>query len=81
MQFDRLVRDALGSVEGPVARRDGVVVDQLDGAFEDVHGELIDPAVPVALVELLAVVWVPEEPGPHAHLRSQGVVSCSGHLF
>jgi len=49
--------------EGPVAGGDGLVVladGHGDGAGEDVKRELLNPLVPVALVELGAVCGVPE---------------------
>ncbi len=68
VEFDELVGHALRPVEGPVAGRDVVVVDEVDGALENVQRVLVDPAVPVALVELLTVGRVAEEAGADAHL-------------
>jgi len=51
------------SKEGPVAGGDGLVVlanGHGNGAGEDVQRELLNPLVPVALVELGAVCGVPE---------------------
>ena len=48
----------VGPKEGPVAGGDGLVVladRHGDGTGEDVEGELFNPLVPVALVELGAV--------------------------
>lgn len=63
-----------GAIEGPVAGCDTRVIDDGDGAVEDVESEALHPTVPVALVELVASVWVSEEPRALAHLRAQGVV-------
>ena len=71
---------AIWTEEGPVAGRDGLVVlPDRHGhrAREDVEGELLDPLVPVALVELGAVLRVAEQPGPLAHLGPQRLVEGS----
>lgn len=57
------------TVERPVAGRDARVVDDGDGAVEDMEGEPVQPPVPVTLVELVAGVWVTEEACTLTHLQ------------
>lgn len=40
------------------------------------EGELLNPLVPVALVELGAVCGVSEQARPLTHLRAQGLIEC-----
>ena len=65
---------ALGTIEGPVAGGDAGVIAEHDRAGEDVNGELVDPLVVVAFVELVAVGRVPEKSGSFANLGADGVV-------
>ena len=57
-RLDERIALTVGSQEWPVAGRDGLVVlahRHGHRAGEDVQGELLNPLVPVALVELSAV--------------------------
>ena len=65
---------ALRAVERPVASRNAGVVAKHDGAREHVNGELVDPLVVVAFVELIAVGRVTEKSGPLANLWTDGIV-------
>ena len=40
------------------------------------EGELLNPLVPVTLVELGAVCGMSEQARPLAHLRTQGLIEC-----
>jgi hypothetical protein len=55
VQLDRFMRYTSGSVQRPIAGSDVVIVHKVNGAFENVNCVLVNPAIPVALVELLTV--------------------------
>jgi len=74
--------DASRAIEGPVTGGDELIVDQMDGTFEDVQRVLVDPAIPVTFVELLTIGRMSEESRPVADLRAQRlVVAGRSHAF
>jgi len=58
------------AIKRPVAGGDIFIVDQMDRALENVNRELVDPAIPVAFIELLAIRRMAEEAGPYTHIRT-----------
>ena len=70
----------VGTQERPVAGRDALIIlsdSHGHWAGEDVQGELLNPFVPVAFIELGAVLRVSEETRSLTHLRPQGLIEGS----
>lgn len=63
-----------GTVEGPVTCGDACIIHNSNGTIEDMKREAFHPAVPVALIELVACVGVPEETRALTHLRTKCVI-------
>ena len=64
----------LRSIKWPITGCNAGVVTQHNGAREDMKRVLFHPLVPVTFVEFVTIGRMPEEAGPLAHLRTDGVV-------
>merc|ERR1719228_1294021 len=68
---------AVWSEEGPVTGRYRLVVLSHCHCYrtrEDVKGELLDPFIPVALIELGTICWMSEQAGSLTHLRAECLI-------
>lgn len=71
---------ALRSKEWPITSGDAFIIlphSHRDRAGEDVQGELFYPAIPVALIELMAIYRMTEETSPLADFWSQCFIEAS----
>lgn len=68
------------SQEGPVTGRNGIIIlsdSHGNRTWEDVQGELLNPLVPITLVELMTICRMSEESRSLTHFRSQSLIECS----
>lgn len=71
IEFNDFMRNAGRTIERPITCCDVLVVNQMDGALEDVKSILVNPTIPIAFIELLTVRWVSEKPSTVANFRPQ----------